>query len=59
MTGSRSEIVYIPCDEAYEEGFEDMPRRVPDISKVSNLIDYRPAKDLRSILSEVIVSMPR
>ncbi len=57
MTGSRSEIVYIPYDQAYEQGFEDMPRRVPDISKVSRLIGYRPTRDLRAILSEVIASM--
>ena len=34
MTGSASQIVQIPYDEAYEAGFEDMPRRVPDISKI-------------------------
>src|SRR5262252_6179588 len=34
LTNSESEIVFVPYDEAYEEGFEDMPRRVPDIAKI-------------------------
>ena len=37
LTGSRSEIVHIPYDKAYEAGFEDMPRRVPDITKLQSL----------------------
>ena len=54
MTGSRSEISHIPYDEAYEEGFEDMMRRVPDISKIQALIDYQPTLDIRQILEQVI-----
>jgi UDP-glucose 4-epimerase len=54
LTNSSSEIVYIPYDEAYEEGFEDMPRRVPDISKVSGLIGFRPKTSLDGILQQVI-----
>ena len=54
LTGSSSEIVYIPYNEAYEEGFEDMPRRVPDISKVSALVGFRPKTSLDGILREVI-----
>src|SRR5207247_4012748 len=42
LTRSESEIVFVPYDEAYEEGFEDMPRRIPDISKVSALVGFRP-----------------
>ena len=42
MTGSRSPIHFVPYDEAYEAGFEDMPRRVPDISKLAQLIGYEP-----------------
>src|SRR6266851_4472114 len=42
LTQSKSEIAFVPYDEAYEEGFEDMPRRVPDISKVGELIGFRP-----------------
>jgi UDP-glucose 4-epimerase len=54
MAGSRSEIVHVPYEQAYEQGFEDMPRRVPDISKVSKLIGYRPTADIRAILQSVI-----
>ncbi len=54
LTGSESEIVYVPYTEAYEEGFEDMPRRVPDITKVGNLIGYKPETDLDGILRQVI-----
>src|SRR6266853_4749111 len=46
ITGSNSEIVHIPYDRAYEQGFEDMPRRVPDVSKIRQLIGYRPTVDL-------------
>ena len=54
LTGSQSEIVYVPYDEAYEEGFEDMPRRVPDTSKLNALIGFRPETTLDGILREVI-----
>ncbi|HEX5081927.1 MAG TPA: GDP-mannose 4,6-dehydratase, partial [Blastocatellia bacterium] len=54
LTGSDSRIVFIPYDQAYEEGFEDMLRRVPDISKIHKLIDYQPSLDLDEILESVI-----
>jgi UDP-glucose 4-epimerase len=54
LTGSRSEIVRIPYDQAYEAGFEDMPRRVPDISKIRSLIGYEPSVELDEILGRVI-----
>jgi len=54
MTGSQSEIVYIPYEEAYEEGFEDMLYRAPDISKLNRLIGFQPAYDLDQILESVI-----
>ena len=41
LTQSESEIVFVPYDEAYEEGFEDMPRRIPDITKVRDLVGFR------------------
>ena len=44
----------IPYDEAYEAGFEDMPRRVPDISKIRALIGYEPKLDLDQIIYSVI-----
>jgi UDP-glucose 4-epimerase len=54
MTDSQSEIVTIPYDQAYEAGFEDMPRRVPDITKLRNLIGYEPKVQLDEILEKVI-----
>lgn len=54
LTGAKSEIVYVPYDEAYEEGFEDMPRRVPDTSKIASLIGFRPETTLDEILRMVI-----
>ena len=53
-TGSASPIVTIPYDQAYESGFEDMPRRVPDISKVRALIGFEPKVKLDEILQLVI-----
>jgi len=57
MTGSHSPIRLVPYDEAYEAGFEDMPRRVPDISKIRALIGYEPRLGLDDILREVIDHM--
>jgi UDP-glucose 4-epimerase len=53
-TGSASRIVHIPYDEAYEEGFEDMERRVPDIAKIRALTGWEPTLGLERILSDVI-----
>ncbi len=54
LTGSSSDIVLVPYDQAYESGFEDMPRRVPDISKISSLVGYAPTVQLDEILTRVI-----
>ena len=54
LTSSESLIQYIPYDQAYETGFEDMPRRVPDISKVNALIGFRPKLELDDIIKSVI-----
>jgi len=54
ITQSDSEIVFVPYDQAYEEGFEDMPRRVPDITKVSELVGFRPEMGLDGILETVV-----
>jgi UDP-glucose 4-epimerase len=54
LTGERSEIVRIPYDQAYEAGFEDMPRRVPDITKISALVGYKPTVELEETLARVI-----
>ena len=54
LTNSESEIAYVPYDEAYEEGFEDMPRRIPDISKVNAQVGFRPEMSLDGTLKSVI-----
>jgi UDP-glucose 4-epimerase len=54
LTQSTSEIVFVPYDEAYEEGFEDMPRRIPDISKVREFVGFEPKMTLDGILKSVI-----
>jgi UDP-glucose 4-epimerase len=53
-TGCTSPIVRIPYDEAYEEGFEDMERRVPDTSKVETLTGWRPERRLRQVIDDVV-----
>ncbi len=53
MTGSRSEIRYIPYEEAYGEGFEDMRRRVPSLEKAKRLIGYQPTRTLDEIINDV------
>src|ERR671912_1629469 len=50
LTGSPSPIQYIPYDEAYEAGFEDMPRRVPDIAKLRKLIGFQPSVPLDAMI---------
>jgi UDP-glucose 4-epimerase len=57
LTGSRSAIRYIPYDEAYEAGFEDMPRRVPDIAKIRQLIGFQPSVELETIIRRVVESL--
>ena len=54
MTGSRSRRVHIPYERAYERGFEDMPRRVPDISKLRALTGWEPTRSLAETLGDVI-----
>ncbi|MBI2220665.1 MAG: GDP-mannose 4,6-dehydratase [Acidobacteria bacterium] len=54
MVGSASPISLVPYDQAYEKGFEDMPRRVPDISKIQALVGFKPTVQLDEILERVI-----
>jgi UDP-glucose 4-epimerase len=54
LTQSESEIRVIPYDAAYEAGFEDMPRRYPDIAKVADAIGWTPTRSLEEILGDVI-----
>ena len=53
ITGSKSPITYTAYSDAYPAGFEDIHRRVPDISKVKNVIGWAPTKDLKQIISDV------
>jgi UDP-glucose 4-epimerase len=54
VTKSSSQIALVPYEEAYEEGFEDMPRRVPDITKIRDLIGFQPTKSLHDIITDVV-----
>jgi UDP-glucose 4-epimerase len=54
LTCSDSPIQLVPYDQAYEAGFEDMPRRVPDISKLRALVGYKPKVELDEIIRRVI-----
>ena len=54
LSGSHSEIQYIPYEEAYEAGFEDMRRRVPNTDKVRKLLGFAPDSKLDDILNDVI-----
>jgi UDP-glucose 4-epimerase len=53
QTNSKSTIEYIPYEKAYAPGFEDMQRRVPDISKIKEAIKWQPQRDLAEIISDV------
>jgi UDP-glucose 4-epimerase len=53
MTESQSEIRFIPYEEAYGEGFEDMRRRVPSLDKAKRLIGYQPTRTLEDIINDV------
>jgi UDP-glucose 4-epimerase len=54
LTGTRSEILHVPYEEAYAPGFEDMQRRVPSIDKIAGLIGYAPRYGLDDTLQRVI-----
>ncbi len=53
LTESASEIKYIPYEEAYGEGFEDMRRRVPSLKKAKRLVGYEPTRTLDQIINDV------
>jgi UDP-glucose 4-epimerase len=59
VTGSKSKIKLIAYSEAYAVGFEDMQRRVPDISKIANTVGWKPSQDLDNILTDVINSFSK
>jgi UDP-glucose 4-epimerase len=53
LVGSRSKLTYVPYDEAYEEGFEDMPRRVPDTTRARDLVGFEPRVGLEEVIGMV------
>ncbi len=53
-TGSASELTLVPYDVAYEEGFEDMQRRIPDTTKIRERIGWQSTRSLDQILADVI-----
>ena len=56
-TESKSEIVYVPYEEAYGNGFEDMERRVPNIDLIHELVGWVPKRDLATIITDISVEM--
>jgi UDP-glucose 4-epimerase len=54
LTGSSSDVEHVPYAEVYGEGFEDMRRRTPDITKVRELLEFEPRRDIDEILSDVV-----
>ena len=54
ITGSKSKITKIPYSQAYPEGFEDMQKRVPDVSKMKNVLGWSPQKGLDQIIKDVV-----
>ena len=58
-TGSKSEIVYIPYEEAYGDGFEDMERRVPNIDLIYQLVGWKPQLALSRIIADISAEMKK
>jgi UDP-glucose 4-epimerase len=59
QTGSKSEIVYVPYEEAYGDGFEDMERRVPNIDLIKELVDWTPRRDLSTMIADISTEMKK
>ena len=58
-TDSKSEIVYVPYEEAYGDGFEDMERRVPNIELIHKLVSWKPVRDLSTIIADISTEMKK
>jgi len=58
-TGSKSEMVYVPYEEAYGDGFEDMERRVPNIDLINQLVGWKPKRDLSTMIADISVEMEK
>ena len=59
QTSSKSEIVYVPYEEAYGDGFEDMERRVPNIDLINQLVDWSPIRDLSTMIDDISAEMKK
>jgi UDP-glucose 4-epimerase len=59
QTNSSSKIVYLPYEQAYGSGFEDMERRVPNIDLIKELVGWQPKRDLTAIISDIATEMQR
>lgn len=58
-TESESQVVYVPYDEAYGAGFEDMERRVPNIDLINELVRWKPQRDLSTIIADISAEMKK
>jgi UDP-glucose 4-epimerase len=58
-TASKSKIVYVPYEEAYGDGFEDMERRVPNIELINSLVGWKPQRDLKKIIADISADMKK
>ena len=58
-TGSKSELAYVPYEEAYGDGFEDMERRVPNIDLINQLVGWKPKRDLSAIIADISAEMKK
>lgn len=58
-TNSKSEVIYIPYEEAYGDGFEDMERRVPNLDLIKQLVGWVPHRDLSTMISDISAEMKR
>ena len=56
-TGSKSEVIYVPYEEAYGDGFEDMERRVPNLELIKQLVGWKPERDLSAMISDIANEM--
>jgi UDP-glucose 4-epimerase len=56
---SRSELVYVPYEQAYGDGFEDMERRVPNLDLIKELVGWKPIRNLSTIIQDVVSDMKR
>ena len=58
-TSSKSEIIYVPYEEAYGDGFEDMERRVPNIDLINQLVSWKPKRDLSTMIADISSEMQK